>query len=84
MTGIRYLSPIENVLCEEHNNLDTEFHKLAVDTEAEDLYKENVLCEEDNNLDIESHKLAVDIETEDLYNTYLCFIFSFSILIFCF
>jgi len=88
MTGISYLSPVKNVLCEEDNNLDImESHKLAVDTEAKDLCNENVLCE-DINLEsiIKTHKLAVDTdtETENLYNTYLCFIFIFYIVILCF
>jgi len=46
MTGISYLSPVKNVLCEEDNNLDImESHKLAVDTdtETENLYN-TYLC----------------------------------------
>jgi len=79
MTGISYLSPIENVLCdEEDNDLDIDF--------SENLYEKNISSQSHTLINnIKSHKLAVDTETEDLYyNTYLCFIFTFYILILCF
>jgi len=80
MTGISYLSPIKNVLCDEedNNNLDINF--------SENPYEKNKSSQSDTLINnIESHKLAVDTETEDLYNiTYLYFIFTFYILILCF
>lgn len=80
MTGISYLSPIKNVLCDEkdNNNYDIDF--------SENSYEKNKSSQSHTLINnIESHKLAVDTETEDLYNIkYLYFIFTFYILILCF
>lgn len=63
MTGISHLSPIENVLCDDDDN----------NLDMREDFSGNS-CEK--TMSSLSHKLAV--ETEDS-NTYLCFIFIFSV-----